>query len=470
MRKMTKLISIIAILVMLVGVCSGCVKSDVMTTLYFGVPFEEGSDQWEELSYAVEDINMFKEVDFIRFELVTVPEDKKEREEFLKDMDQGKIALFMYDRDELVDKYLESGRIATLSEIQQVYPACYENAKQYMLDTSTDNDGMNHMLALAGHYQGVFFNEDIFDEYQLDIPKTWEQFNTTIETLKQNGVTPIAAGFSDNDGLARWMDELILMEGGVAEHSYVPKYGVVNSWSRAMDNIKNLADSKAFNDDYMSATHEQAVELFNNGDAAMIVATSKQVVPGADLDTTGVFSLPVSSTGKKNIGDIICDFDRGIYINSTYLKKRTEIIDSIIEMVIEYLNANAEDYGDEPEKVSWSYPAYSEDWMIPANPYTIGIEEVIYNEYGDIIEDDSDPSIPEKIGTDNGLEEYTFNMLENITLAGRSLTTKFSTIDYFVEQIRDYLKTGGDAEKRESILLDVTDKEAEAQKGETSKE
>lgn len=461
MKKFAKIISIIAVLVVMLGICSGCVKSDVMTTLYFGVPFAEDSDHYTELQLAVEDINMFKESDFVRIELVTIPEKKEDREAFLKKFDKGNVAMMIYDRDELLDKYLESGRLATLAEIQQVYPACYEKANQFMLDTSTDSNGVNHMLALAGSYQGVFFNEEIFMNNGLSIPKTWEQFVAAIDTLKANGVTPIAGGFADN-GIEYWIDELILMEGGVAEHSYVPKYGVVNSWARAMDDFKALYEYGTFNENCMQTKHEDAVKMFNDGQAAMILCDSKSVTDGADADNTGVFSLPLSATGKKNIGDIICDYSRGVYVNSSFLKKKVEIIDTLIEFVLEYLNAPAEDFGDGAEVVSWSYPAYAENWTLPADQYTIGLEEVIVDDGTvDLEAIVEDPTVMEPVKEEDTLQTRVFNMLENVTEAGRSLTTEFKTFDYFAGLVRDYAQNGGDAE---TILLDATQKEVTAQK------
>ncbi len=461
MKKFAKIISIVAILAIMLGVCSGCVRSDVMTTLYLGVPFAEDSDHYTELQLAVEDINMFKESDFVRIELVSIPEDKKERENFLKRVDKGSLAMMIYDRDELLDKYIEDDKLATLAEIQQVYPACYEKANQFMLDTSTDSDGVNHMLALAGSYQGVFFNEEIFIKYGLSIPKTWEQFTAAIETLKANGITPIAGGFADN-GIEYWIDELILMEGGVAEHSYVPKYGVVNSWARAMNDFKALYENGSFNADCMDKTLAESVEMFQNGEAAMILCDSKAVTDGADADKTGVFSLPLSATGKKNIGDIVCDYSRGVYINSSFLKKKVEIIDTLIEFVIDYLNAPAEDFGDGAEVVSWSYPAYAESWTLPADQYTIGLEEIIIDDGTvDLEAIVEDPTVMEPVKEEDTLQTRIFNMLENVTEAGRSLTTEFKTFDYFAGLVRDYAQNGGDAE---ALLLDATQKEVTAQK------
>lgn len=472
MRKFTKIISIAMILITLVGVMSGCMKSDVMTTLYFGVPFAKDSEHWNALMTAIEDNNLYWESDYVRFELVEIPAEAEARKDFLKKIDRGELALMIYDRDEHLDKYLTNGKLATLAEIQQVYPSCYENAKQFMLDTSTDSDGMNHMLALAGSYQGMFFNENIFVDNGLMVPKTWEQFTAAITTLQAKGITPIAGGFADG-GMKYWMDELILMEGGVAEHSYVPKYGVVNSWARAMADFKALYESKAFNDNCMETTQADAVKMFADGKAAMILCNSKDVTDVANTDDIGVFALPVTSTGKKNIGDIICDYSRGVYINSQFLKKKEEIIDATVEMVTEYLNAEAEDVTEDSdaewrdlvaEPVEWAYPAYSESWTLPANPYTVGIEEIIEDNEFTSPEDlePKDPTEQEPIKKDDVLLNRVFFMIENVTEAGRSLTTEFKTFDYFIDQVKEYTVKGGDAEK---ILLDATNKEVEAQNG-----
>ncbi len=468
MRKITKLTSIVLILVSLISLCSGCVKSDTMVTIGIGVPWAEDSETYQSVMVAVEESNMFTESNYVKIELVPYVADQAGKQDILRQMKNGTIAMLFYERDEYVDEYLDldSGMIATLTEIQQVYPACYENAKSFVMDTATDADGMNHMLPLLGNYQGVFFNEEIFLKYGLTVPKTWEQFTAAINTLKENGVTPIAGGFSDG-GMKYWMDELILMEGGVAEHSYVPKYGVVNSWARAITDFETLYKSGTFNTNCMTATHADAVAMFNKGESAMILANSKDVmIEGSDTEKTGVFSLPVTTTGKKNIGDIICNYDTGIYVNSQFLTKKTEVIDCMIEFVIEYISLICdEDFTTgELEYPEYSYTAYKQDWSLPADPYTIGIEEIIEdNEFvspEDIVE--KDPKEPEEILAEDTLQERVFNMMENVTEAGRSLTTEFMTFDYFIDLVKSYIEKGGDVEK---LLTDATAKEVEAQNG-----
>lgn len=456
MRKTKRIISLLLILVTVLGLCSGCVQGESWVTLRLGLPYAEDSEQYQKILEAVEMSNSFSEDDYVKIELEVIPEDEDGKKSFLKKMDNGSIAFFFYERDELITPYLESGRIASLAEIQQVYPSCFERRKQFVLDTSTDADGVNHLLALKGNYQGVFFNEELFTQYGLKIPKTWDQFMNVIETFKENGVTPIAGGFSDG-GMKYWMDELILMEGGVAEHSYVPKYGVVNSWARAITDLKSLYENGAFNSDCMTATQEEAEALFADGKAAMILSNSKNVATDeADIDNMGVFSLPVTTTGKKNIGDIICDFDTGIYINSEYLKKRTAVIDTLILFVIDYLDAQIDTTIDD-----WNYTTYKSNWSLPGNPYAIGEEPIIEDNEETSPEDilPEDPTVEEEIKEEDTLQERVFNMMENVTEAGRSLTTEFETFDYFIDLVKNYIDKGGDVE---ALLTDATEKEVAA--------
>ena len=298
----------------------------------------------------------------------------------------------------------------------------------------------------------------------LQIPKTWEQFQNVIETFKTNGVTPFAAGFADG-GMKYWLDELILMEGGVAEHSYIPKYGVINSWTRAVSDLKALYDGGAFNSDCMTMTQDDAEALFADGKAAMIVTNSKNIATDeADVDKMGVFAMPLTTTGKKEIGDIVCDYDTGVYVNSQFLKKRTEVIDTLIQFVIDYLDQPIDTMYGDTEAAEWSYPAYKSNWSMPGNPYTIGEEPIIEDNEFTSPEDlePVDPTVQEEIKEEDTLQERVFNMMEHVTNAGRPLTSNFKTLDSFTESVKNYIQNGGDIN---AVLKDATDKEIAAQSG-----
>ena len=455
MRKFTKLTSIVLVLITLLTLCSGCIRDEVMTTIAFGVPYAEDTETFQNLKLAVEDINLFKESDFVKIELISIPEDEAGKKAFLKDVDNDKVAFFFYERDELITPYIEKGKLATLATIQEKYPALFERRDQYVLDIATDTNGVNQLLPLRGSYQGVFFNEKLFAENNIQIPKTWDQFQTVVNTFKAKGITPIAGGFSDI-GLQYMLDELILMEGGVAEHSYIPKYGVVNSWSRALSLLKTMVAGGYFNADCMTATYEQAQTMFANGQAAMIVGHSKDIAKeGTDIDTLGVFALPVTQTGKKAIGDFIGDFDSGVYINTQFLKKKTEIIDTMVEFYIEYLDAS-----DEEVMGDWNYDnTFMTSWSMPGNKYSIESEVIVYDKDGNLIETATDPKVQIPVDVEENLHNRLFDLMEGATNAGRSLKTEYKTFDYFTDQVRNYIIKGGDLE---ALLVDATAKEVEA--------
>jgi hypothetical protein len=45
---------------------------------------------------------------------------------------------------------------------------------------------------------GAYYNKDIFSELGLEPPKTWEEFENVIVTLKDNGVTPFVTAGQDS--------------------------------------------------------------------------------------------------------------------------------------------------------------------------------------------------------------------------------------------------------------------------------
>ncbi|MDC7223770.1 MAG: extracellular solute-binding protein [Spirochaetales bacterium] len=59
-------------------------------------------------------------------------------------------------------------------------------------------DGKTYGVAQATSTMCVFYNKALFAEYGLTPPTTWDEFLNICETFKSNGVTPMAAGFSQS--------------------------------------------------------------------------------------------------------------------------------------------------------------------------------------------------------------------------------------------------------------------------------
>ena len=66
MRKTTKILSLLLVLITVLGLCSGCVSGESWVTLKFGVPYSEDSEEYQKIMTAVEDSNAYHESDFVK--------------------------------------------------------------------------------------------------------------------------------------------------------------------------------------------------------------------------------------------------------------------------------------------------------------------------------------------------------------------------------------------------------------------
>jgi len=55
-------------------------------------------------------------------------------------------------------------------------------------------DGKQYFLPSSWYWWAVYYRKDIFEQYGLEPPETWEEFLQVCETLKENGITPITIG------------------------------------------------------------------------------------------------------------------------------------------------------------------------------------------------------------------------------------------------------------------------------------
>lgn len=145
----------------------------------------------------------------------------------------------------------------------------------------------------------VFYNKDIFAQYDLSIPKTYAEFLSICETLVKNDVNPLALGFKDAwtagvDFMMEWYmvlakhpDMFKDVEAGNAKFSDYPEF------RRAVERSRErfaLATGNPF-----GTGNDQSIQMFASGKAAMLpngtwsVATVRELNPEGNF---GLFALP----------------------------------------------------------------------------------------------------------------------------------------------------------------------------------
>lgn len=150
---------------------------------------------------------------------------------------------------------------------------------------------------------GIVYNKDIFDQLNLTVPKTFDQFVQVCETIKANGINPIYAPFKDVWTFQMWTTS--------AWGYYVAK-NEPDLWERLNANEQNWADVPAFQDSleklyglfekgYMQETllsddYNGVPQAFEGNKYAMMMgsdATTTDLIAKIPDTNFGMFPLPL---------------------------------------------------------------------------------------------------------------------------------------------------------------------------------
>lgn len=118
----------------------------------------------------------------------------------------------------------------------------------------------------------LYVNGELFDEYGLEYPETFEELMGVSKTFRENGVTPIVVGEKDLWPGMFWYDVLALRTAG-AELSTQALKGEVSfdrpEFIAAAQGVIDLVESGAFDEDAFALSRDESEIAFLQGDAAM---------------------------------------------------------------------------------------------------------------------------------------------------------------------------------------------------------
>ena len=328
MKKAIKLFSLLMALILTMSLFTGCTQTNQdagdeeleTLTMTIAVPADlyENEDMQELLNTWKEDLEMFEEFEL---KVETIPTEEKEIKKFVRKVKSGKIAMVYAPNGEVADQMIEKGAVLKMRNMESTYTEVLKDVTDASLKLGMAEDAFNWMKPVVGTYQGLFYNTEIFEEHQIEVPTTWDGLLAAIGQLNAAGITPISAGFSDV-GFNYMIDELVLSEGGTADHSYQPAFGYVSSWGRVAEDLKQLEAAGAFTADCYNVTFESALDSFLDGSDAMIVAPSTVFSGELDEDVMNVIGFPATPTGIRDKGDFVGDVTYGVYVSLKYYQKK----------------------------------------------------------------------------------------------------------------------------------------------------
>ena len=117
---------------------------------------------------------------------------------------------------QMLDSAIDSGKLTDLSELRQDSAA--EQAYLPNLRPLGAHEGRQYFLPVGYDWSGIYYNKQIFAQFGLQPPGTWDEFIQLCETLWLNGLTPLSVSGADPFMGTLWLDYLDLRLNGPEFH------------------------------------------------------------------------------------------------------------------------------------------------------------------------------------------------------------------------------------------------------------
>lgn len=144
----------------------------------------------------------------------------------------------------------------------------------------------------------IFYNKTIFEENNLEIPKTFDEFMTVCETLKEKGIVPMSI-----TGKGGWAPQLYMVQTMIqCEDPQVAQDILQNKTDfsnpvvlEAVKKIERMAKEGVFPEGVANLDYGPSVEMFTSGKTAMFGGFSWEVTNLASDENIGIFMWPSSN-------------------------------------------------------------------------------------------------------------------------------------------------------------------------------
>jgi ABC-type glycerol-3-phosphate transport system substrate-binding protein len=159
-------------------------------------------------------------------------------------------------------------------------------------------NGKQYAVPNSYYWWAVYYNKTVFAKYNLKPPTTWDEFMVVCDTLKKNGVTPIAIGTKAPWTAAGWFDYIDMRTNGPQFHMDLMLGKVPYDDPRVKKSFatwKTLLDKGYFLDNASSYAWEEAVPPLAQGKAGMYLMGSfiMDSIPAANKDDIDFFRFPI---------------------------------------------------------------------------------------------------------------------------------------------------------------------------------
>jgi len=189
-------------------------------------------------------------------------------------------------------------------EMTKEFPAAFKVASSWK--------GKVYFMPQSWYWWAVYYNKDVFAKYKLTPPKTWDEFMKVCETLKANGVAPIAVGAKDTWTTGGWFDLLDSAVNGGDFHAQLTSGNVAYTdpkVKKSLGIIAELAQNGYFIDNATSMSWQESVKPQAEGKAGMYLMGQfiMDTVPAETRGSIDFFPFPIYGGNTKYTVDTPTD-------------------------------------------------------------------------------------------------------------------------------------------------------------------
>ncbi|MBU9721525.1 MULTISPECIES: extracellular solute-binding protein [Bacillaceae] len=205
-------------------------------------------------------------------------------------------------------------------------------------------DGETYALPVELNIAPVFYNQAIFAEYGLEVPKTYDEFLQVIDTLVENGETPITLGNRDAWTGSMWYMYLADRFGGeTALNEAIDRTGSFENDALidAAREIQTMVERDAFIRGFNGLSDQEAKSEFMNGNSAMYMIgswdlpnfTTNEDVPQEFRDSIDFFRFPAVEGGAGDVDSWVGGPGVGLFVaeNSDVKEEAKDFVKHFVE-------------------------------------------------------------------------------------------------------------------------------------------
>lgn len=251
---------------------------------------------------------------------------------------------------EFSERFIREGLLMDLTPYMEADPEWKDSLMESQMVEYTTADGMVYGIPFRLDAKEFFYNRDIFEELNLEVPTTWTEFINVLDTIQESGMVPIAEGNQDKWPACHYIGALNeqLVPDEVRNTDYNPKSGEFTDpgYVEALEKYQTLVSY--MNMGVNGMTHDMARLGFTQGQNAILFAELVEITnikqENPDMNF-GMFSFPVIEGCKGNT-ELVSGAPEGFAVSS-----KTAYPDECVEFLKWFLGA--ETGAQQAEEVGW---------------------------------------------------------------------------------------------------------------------